>query len=502
MNIQERLNLYKPVRHKPDLDRLSENESKILPLLLQAAEAMDMPYWIQEYGDPTPLLDSISDEITRKYLRINYGPWDRMHKDEPIIDGIGEKPSGANYYPADITREEFDAAAANNPAMKSPFTMIRRERDGGLIAIPYHEFFHEHVQQAADKLLEAAKLAESSDFQKFLNLRADALLTDDYRASDFAWMDLHDNSLELLIGPMEIMDQLFGIKTAYAASVFVKDKESGVRLSKYKKLLPRFQASLPVPDQYKAEVPGAESDLQVYDALHFSGLEGGDPPTGVAWPNDEQVQLQKGVRSMLIRNMMRAKFEAIHIPVSNLLIPKDQQLQVHFNARLDFVMFHELAHGLGINYTLDSQKLVREALGNLGHVVEEGKADLVGLFIATQLNSQGQITDEELLAIYVTSLVSLLDNCYGRQSVMRLNFFKEMGAYSRDKQTGTYRVHAEKMPKAIEKLTEKLLRLQGDGDYAGAAAFIDQHGQPDDELKIDMERMDSAGLPLGITLNQ
>ena len=197
---------------------------------------------------------------------------------------------------------------------------------------------------------------------------------------------------------------------------------------------------------------------------------------------------------------MRAKFEAFHIPLAGLLIAEDQLPQVNFDARFDFVMFHELAHGLGIKHTNKDQETVREALGDLGHVVEEGKADLIGLFIANRLKNQGQITDDDLIAIYVTSLVSLLDNCYGRQSVMRLNFFKELGAYSRDEQTGTYRVHAEKMPEAIEKLTGILLRLQGDGNYGEAAAFIERYGQPDEELKLDIERMDSAKLPLGIIL--
>ena len=500
MDIQEKLSLFVPVRLKFDLDRLSENERSLLPLLIQAVDTMDMPYWIQEYGDPKPLLDSISDEDIQKFIQINYGPWERWHKNKPIIPEAGEKPAGANYYPADITSAEFDSAPAKDSDMKNPFTMIRRDDEGRLFAIPYHEFFHEHVQQAADKLLEAAKLAESPDFKKFLELRAMALLTDDYRASDLAWMDLHENSLELLIGPMEIMDDLFGIKTAYAGSIFIKEKESGAKLAKYKELLPHFQVRLPVPDQYKKEAPGAESDLQVYDALHFSGLDACYTPTGVAWPNDEQVQLQKGVRSMLIRNMMHAKFEAFHLPLADLLIAEDQRSRVNFGARFDFVMFHELAHGLGINYTINGQEPVREALGDLQHVVEEGKADLVGLFIATQLNRQGQISDEDLLAIFVTSLVSLLDNCYGRQSILRLNFFKETGAYSRDKQTGAYRVHADKMPETIEKLTGILLRLQGDGNYDEAAAFIDRYSQPDEELKLDMERMDSAGLPQGIML--
>ena len=174
--------------------------------------------------------------------------------------------------------------------MKSPFTMIRRDQEGRLRAIPYHEFFKEHVVQAADALKQAAALADTSSLKKFLNLRAEALLTDDYRASDFAWMDSKDNALELLIGPMEIEDRLFGIKTAYAASILIKDKEASDKLARYKDLLPRFQKSLPLPEGYKGKHPGLESDLQVYDVFHFAGLDACSIPVGVAWPDDEEVQ--------------------------------------------------------------------------------------------------------------------------------------------------------------------------------------------------------------------
>lgn len=500
MNIRERLNLYKPIRLEPDLNRLSENERKILPLLLQAAEAMEIPYWFQEYGNPEPLLASISDEEVRKYVQINYGPWDRMHGNEPIISGVGERPLGANFYPSDITQEEFDSAAAKNSKMKSPFTIIRRNLDGNLAAIPYHKLFREYVVQASEALNQAAELADNPTLQKFLKLRADALLTDNYRASDFAWMDSQDNSLELLIGPMEIEDRLFGIKTAYTGTILIKDKEASNKLARYKDLLPRFQRSLPVPEQYKEEHPGLASAIQVYDALYFAGLDACSIPVGVAWPDDEEIQLQKGVRSLLLKNVMRAKFDAIFTPIADLLIAKDQRQHVHFDGRFKFVMLHELAHGLGVKYTIKGHQTVGEALGDLDHSIEEGKADLVGLFIAIQLNRLGELTDKDLADIYISSLVSLLYNSDARQSVVRMNFFKKIGAYSRDKHAGAYRIHTEKMPDAVELLTENLLHLQITGNYEKAREFMEEYGKQDDELKLDMERMDSAKIPLGIIL--
>lgn len=470
-------------------------------LLEEAAEAMDMPFWVQNYGDPEPLLASIPEADVRRYVRLNYGPWDRMYGDEPLISGVGDRPLGANFYPADMTTAEFEASAAVNPALKSSFTMVRRDENRQLRAIPYHEFFEEHVQIAAEKLRQAAEVAESEEMRKFLKLRAEALLTDEYRASDYAWMELKDNSIELLLGPMEIEDRLFGIKTAYSASILFKDKESSARLSRYRDMLPRFQESLPVPAVYKQEKPGLEADLAVYEVIRFAGLDARDVPVGIAWPDDEEIQLRKGLRSLLLKDVMRAKFEGIFTPLAQLLIAKEQRQYVHFGARFNMVMFHEFAHGLGIKETINGRGLVREALGELQHAVEEGKADLVGLFMALQLFRWGQLKEEELLALYVTSLVSQLYNSDGTQAVMHLNYFLERGAYSRDPRTGTYQVHAERMPVAIESLAEKLLRFQGEGDRAGVQAFMKRYGRPDESLKQDIARMDSAGLPLGLQLS-
>ena len=500
VNVRERLARFVPVELKADLSRLSNSERKMLPLLEQAAQAMERPFWIQNYGDPEPLLASIPEEAARRYVRMNYGPWDRMYQDEPILSGISSRPAGANFYPAGMTREEFETAVAQSPNLKSPFTMVRRGAADRLVAIPYHTFFQEHVRLAAQKLRQAAKLAESRDLQNFINLRAEALLTDDYHASDLAWTELQDNTLDILIGPMEIEDRLLGIKTAYAASLLIKDWQSGSSLRQYTELLPRLQASLPVPVAYRQQEPGLKSDLNVYEVVRFAGNDAFAKPSGVAWPDDEEIQLSKGTRSLLLRNVMQAKFEALLMPLADLMIASDQRANVTPEADFSFIMFHELAHGLGVKHTLSDGRLVREALGELHHAVEEGKADLVGLFIATQLHHWGHLSEPKLRDLYVTALVRLLYNYDGPQSVTRLNYFKERGAYSRDPKTGTYRIHPERMRPAIESLAERLLRLQGDGDYKGAQVFLARYGQTDEDLQHDIERLEAAKLPLGILL--
>jgi hypothetical protein len=502
IDLQERLKEYVPFRLTADLSRLSDNERQLVPLLQEAAAAMETPFWIQNYGDPDPLLAAIKDADLRRYVQENYGPWDKLHRDEPILAGVGRKPPGANFYPADITREEFETAAAENPELKSPFTMVRRDNQDNLRAIPYHQYFQEHVQIAAEKLRQAAELAELPSLKRFLALRAEALLTDNYRASDMAWMEMRDNALDLLIGPMEIEDRLFGIKTAYAATILIKERESGPKLGQYIELLPRFQENLLVPAAYKQERPGLDSDLQVYEALHFAGLDAVDKPQGVAWPDDEEVQLRKGMRSLLLKNMIQVKFETLMLPIADLFITGEQRPSVRQEAHFNFVMFHELAHGLGPKHTSDGQRTVQEALGNLGHAIEEGKADLLSLFIANQLSHWGELSEADLRAIYVSSLVSLLDNSEGRQAIMRLNYFKEKGAYARDSGTGTYRVNMEQLPAAIESLAEKLLRFQGDGDYEGAAEFLERYGRPDEALQDDIRRMNTASLPVALLLER
>jgi hypothetical protein len=498
VEIRERLERLVQVQLNPNLERLSASERRMLPLLIEAADAMEAPFWIQNYGESEPLLASVSEDETRRYLRLNYGPWDSWHGDEPILAGAGEKPAGANFYPVDMRREEFESEAALRPELRSPFSMVRREEGGGLASIPYHEFFREHVRAAADKIRQAAGDANSPEFQAYLSLRADALETDDFRASDLAWMELRDNTLDLMIGPMEIVDRLFGIKTAYSALILVKDRESGARLSKYLSLLPRFQEALPVPAEYRRDLPGLEADLQVYDLLHAAGLDGAEPPRGVAWPDDEEIQREKGFRALLLENVMRAKFEAILMPLAALLIHPEQRRFVRHQALFDFILFHELAHGLGVKFTLSDRRPVREALSDLQHAVEEGKADLMGHQIAIHLHGWGMMEETDLIAVFVSSLLNLLYNYEGRQSISRLNYFKERGAYSRDHRTGTYRVHLDCMREAVESLLEKLLRLQGDGDYEGALEFFERYGRPDYDLEEDIERIESARLPLGI----
>jgi hypothetical protein len=503
VNIQERLAQYAPVQLAVDLSRLSETERSILPLLIEAAQTMDEAFWQQVYGDRATLMAKTADPAIRQYLQINYGPWDVLRNNDPFVAGVGSKPTSANFYPPDMTREEFEASAAVNPDLKISYTMVRRDASGSLVAIPYHQFFRAQVQRAADKLLQAAGLIDQASLKAYLTLRADALLTDMYRTSDFAWMDMKDNTIDILIGPIETSaDRLFWQKCAYAATVLIKDWHWSERLTRITRLLPRFQEHLPVPAAYKQDKPGLESDLYVYDVVYCAGYDNASIAIGVNLPNDEEVQRLKGTRSLQLKNVMRAKFEHLVTPIADVLIAGDQRVNVTFEGFFNYVMFHEIGHGLGIRQTITDKEPVKDALKEQHYALEEGKADVLSLLVISQLHQSGDVSETELRDVYVTALANLFRQADSRQVLMQLNFFKEMGAYSRDASMETYRVNMEKMQTALETLAERLLRFQGDGDQIGAQVFLDSYGQPDAETKHDLERLDSMGWPVEIVLVQ
>jgi hypothetical protein len=290
--VEARLAQYTPVRLNANLEKLSESDRRMLPLLIAAAQEMDTIFWQQAYAARDSLLRTISDSATRRYLDLNYGPWDRLDGDKPFVPGVGSRPPGGEFYPPDMTREEFEAASARSPeaaeALRSLYTMVRRDSAGGLMAVPYHETFPEPTRRAAAGLREAAKLAREPKLRRYLELRARALETDDYRASDVAWMEMKDNPIEVVIGPVETYDdKLFGYKAAHEAYVLIKDQEWSRRLARYGALLPALQRGLPVPAAYKREKPGTDSDLNAYDVIYYAGqANSGSKTIAINLPND------------------------------------------------------------------------------------------------------------------------------------------------------------------------------------------------------------------------
>lgn len=509
------LTRYAEVTLTADLGALSAGEREMIPLLIEACQAMDEIFWEEAYGDKGKLLAGITDPTLRHFAEINYGPWDRLRENAPFLPDMGEKPLGAGYYPEDMSKEEFEKAAAESPeraaALKSQYTVVRRDASGKLVTVPFHVAFKPQVEHAARLLQKCADLAEDAGLRKYLRLRAEALLTDDYRPSDLAWMDMKTNGVDVVIGPIEnYEDKLFGYKTTHEGFVLIKDKAWSAELARFAKFLPDLQRQLPVPAAYKAESPGTDSDLNAYDVVYYAGdCNAGGKTIAINLPNDEQVQLQKGTRRLQLKNAMRAKFDRILVPIADRLIAQDQRPHIQFDAFFSNVMFHEVAHGLGIKRTLDGRGTVREALRDQAGAMEEGKADVLGLYMVTKLHGMGELGQGDLLDNYVTYLAGLFRSvrfggadAHGRANLAQFNFFKERGAFSRDSTTGTYRVDLPKMQAAMNAYTETVLRLQGDGDYAGVTAFLPKAGEMDPQLKQDLAGLAGADIPTDIVFKQ
>ena len=492
-----------------DLSVLTEKEKRMLPILLDAAKLMDEIYWIEAFGNKEDLCSEELDEYTKKFLMLNYGPWERLNNNEPFIEGFGAKPAGANFYSANITKEEFEAW--NDESKTSQYTLIRKDEDGSLESVPYHIAFEKQVKKAADLLLKAAALAEDSGLEIYLEKRAEALLTDEYYESDVAWMEMKNNTIEFIIGPIEnYEDQLFGYKAAHESFILIKDKNWSEKLVKYAALLPGLQKELPCEQKYKDETPGMDSDMNVYDAIYYAGdCNAGSKTIAINLPNDEKVRNTKGSRKLQLKNSMQAKFDKILIPISELLIAEDQQKHVKFNAFFENTMFHEVAHGLGLGNTVDKTSTVREALKDSYTSIEEGKADILGLWCVYQLNEMGEMGEKDMMDNFVTFMAGIFRSvrfgaasAHGKANMMRFYYFQETGAFTRDDATETYSVNYEKMKSAMLSLSGEILKIQGDGDYETAKKIIEEKGFIREALQYDLDRISEAGIPRDIVFEQ
>lgn len=498
---------YTTVKLTSDLSHLSPNQKKMVGELLAAAQIMDHLFWQQAYGDKAYLLESITDPELRRYAAINYGPWDRLNGDAPFLPGYGPKPLGARFYPIDMTKAEFEAA--NFAGQKSLYSVVRRDSNGKLVSIPYSQMYQPELQKASAHLRAAAALAEDPGFKHYLELRAKALLDDNYQPSDMAWMDMKNNQVDLVVGPIESYeDKLFGYRTSFEAYLLIKDLEWSQKLARFASFLPRLQEGLPVPAKYKAEKPGSNSDLGAYDVVYYAGdCNAGSKTIAINLPNDEEVQLKKGSRRLQLKNAMRAKFDAIMMPIGEVLIDPAQRHHVKFDAFFANTMFHEVAHGLGIKNTLDGKGTVDDALKEFSGTLEEGKADLLGLYMIAELQKAGELPEADVRDNYVTFMAGIFrsvrfgaSSAHGKANMVRFNYFEKMGAFQRDPKTGTYHVDFDKMKLATDRLSEEILTLQGDGNYEGARKMVTELGTISPQLQKDLDRLQA--IPVDIIFEQ
>ncbi|MBF0181647.1 MAG: Zn-dependent hydrolase [Magnetococcales bacterium] len=418
---------------------------------------------------------------------------------------------GGYFYPPDVTREALEKAAVTDPLLKDPHAVVIRAADGRLQAVPYHRAFSRVHALAADRLRAAADLAGDAGLARYLRLRAEALLTDRYRASDMAWMEMRDNRLDLVIGPIETYeDRLLGVKAAHEALLLVRDREWDRRLERYTRRLGEYQSRLPVPPAYRSETPGAESDLGVYDVLLMTGDAANTRPIAINLPNDEEVQLQKGARRLQLRNVMRAKFERILLPMARELLDAEQFARVTFEALFLNTLFHEVAHGLGIKKRVDGSGMtVTDALREDAWMMEEGKADALALFLGDLDEALDRVSGSEgRTARYLTEFASLFrairfgpESAHARANLIRFQYLREQGAITRTA-GGRYRADLERMESASRGLAERILRLQGDGDAEGVRALERRYGVVSPELAADLRRVEDLAIPTDVAFEE
>ncbi|MFA6944861.1 MAG: Zn-dependent hydrolase [Pedobacter sp.] len=505
--VAERLPIYAKVKLTTDISKLTEDERKVLPLLIQAAQVMDELFWKQAYPQRDSLLAAVKDEETREFIKINYGPWDRLNDNKPFVAGIGPKPAGSGFYPADMTKEELEKSDVIDK--EGLYSMIRRTDSGKLISVPYRDYFREDLEKAAKLLSEAATLTAQPQLRRFLNFRAESLMSDNYVPSDLVWMDMKNTGLDIIIGPIEnYEDALFNARAAYESYVLVKDKEWSKRLEKYVSMMPELQKGLPVDAAYKKESPGTSSQLAVFDVVYYAGDgNSGGKTIAVNLPNDELIQQKKGTRRSQLKNAMRAKFDKIMLPIANELIDKSQQNHIKFDAFFANVMFHEVAHGLGIKSTITGKGFVRQALQEQYSWLEEGKADILGLYMVNSLLKKGEL-EGDIRDYYTTFMAGILRSvrfgageAHGKANMLCFNFFNNKGAFERTKE-GTYKVNYEKFEQAMNDLSNEILTLQGNGDKAAVEKVQKDMAIVHDDLKSDLNRLGKKGIPVDVIFEQ
>jgi hypothetical protein len=504
---------------------LSAPEKEALKKLVQAAGVMDEIFLRQVWEGNLDLrkqlvyamgTDAKNKEVMKDlyhFFKINFGPWNRLEHDAPFIGNL-EKPEGAGFYPADMTKAEFESAAAGSETFTDYFTRIERGQDGKLKAVPYSEAYHELLTQAAGLLREAADILTSDDARKqitdgadyttlatFLRSRAAAFESNDYFQSDMDWMDVAHNIIDVTIGPYEVYeDGLFNYKAAFEAFIAIRQPADSKKLDDLKGFLPAMERNLPIPDEHKNMNRGTDSPISVVDVV----FAGGDTKAGVQTvafnlPNDERVREAKGSKKVMLKNIASAKYDKILIPIAKIVLDEPQMGQVNFDSYFSNVLMHELAHGLGpgkIKLADGTETTVNQALQTLYSPLEEAKADIMGLYNKAFLVKQGYITQGELEKSYVCFLPGFfrairfgVHEAHGKANMIEYNYLKEKGAISLDPKTDRYTVHLDKMPDAVKALTHDLCMIEALGDYAAAEKFIAKYGEPTDDVLRQLEKM-------------
>ena len=484
------------------INAISIYGKEVLNLYRFAAMEADNIYWKQVFGD-RQTLDNLENPKAKEYAAINYGPWDRI-TGKSFVDGFSDMPAGKLFYPSDMTEEEWEAF--DDPDKYSPYTLIRRDHDGKLTTVWYHDEYRDNISKICNYLTAAADLTIVPSVREYLLAKAEGLRTDSYEQSAIKWLEMDDSKMDLVLGPNESKDdELHGIKRSYGAYVMLKNVSRTAQLSKFSEQMPQFQASLPCLKEYKTFVPGAGSTIYVCDALYYAGAANcGIKDIAISLPFDTKVQTEKGTRSILMQNVISAKFNGILIPTADLIISDKDREHVSDKAFFWNVAFREVAHGLGVKTTLDGRS-VEEALDSQADIIEEVKALAIGAYLASNVIGSFEtneiVTKEDGYATFLTALLRSArfgtEEVVGKANVICYNYLKQAGAYSRH-QDGCYYIDYDAFHDGISVLVSDVLKLQGDGDLNAAKQFVDKYSAIDDDIEADTFNMMLEGIPVDV----
>jgi hypothetical protein len=491
----------------PDLSGISDNGKEVLNLYRFAADEVDAIYWEQYFGDKQALLDGIADPVQKTYAQINYGPWDRFTS-ESFVEGYDNRLPGAGFYPADMTAEEF--AAWENPDKNSPYTLVRRSEDGSLETVWYHDAYKEHLDKIAKYLRAAADITIKPSVKRYLESKADALLSDKYYQSGLAWLDMDDSKMDLVIGPNEAADdQLMGLKRSYEAFVLLKNEARTEELMQFVSRIGELQEDLPGEAAYKTFQPGAGSNIFSCDALYYAGkANAGVKVIALNLPSDTDVQREHGSRSILLENVIRAKYNYIVGPAGEVLLAPEFSEHLSSDAFFWNIVFREVAHGLGVKETVNGKGSVEQALGNYALTLEELKANTASVLLVCKLQDHHDIhhlfTRKDALTTWFAGLLRSSrfgeGSALGRAQIIIYNFLKEAGAFQR-KATGQYSLDFDAMEQALSDLTALVLKTQATGDADFAAAFEAQYAQSSEDFAANRRALGLEQIPVDIRFN-
>lgn len=509
-DLAAKIKRFAPVEITADHSKLSDGDRKALAKLFEASKLIDKIYARQVWSGNEALMAKLEADASPEgkerlhYFNINMHPWSNLDHNEPFIGGVPLKPPQANYYPDDMTKEEFDKWVATLPESEKNkaigyFYTIRRDANGKLKTVPYNEEYKELLEPAAQLLREAAELTTDKSLEKYLTTRADAFLSNDYYQSDVAWMEL-DSPIEPTIGPYEVyMDELFNYKAAFESFITLRNDEETKKLAMYSNHLQDIENNLPIEKKYRNPKLGALSPIRVVDEV----LVGGEAASGVATaafnlPNDERVTKEKGSKRVMLKNVQEAKFQNVLIPISRVVVDASQQSLIAFEPFFTHILAHELMHGLGPHtITVNGkQTTVRQEMKELSSALEEAKADISGLFALQYLIDKGFVSKSMEEAMYVTYLASSfrsvrfgVNEAHGKGIALQFNYLTDEGAFEFNEATGTFNVNFGKMKEATKKLTGEIMTIQAEGSYVQAKALLDTYAVIRPAMKSVLDKL-------------